>query len=146
MAKSNLFKVIAGISAFAMLWVMVSCGGAKYTDGTYTGTAAGRNGDVVVSVTVTNGKIASVDIVQHEETAGLSDAAIKDVPAAIVKKNSTKVDAVSGATVTSKAIMAAVDAALANAGGKASSGKAEKLVKMLLLHIQLVHTKVQQWV
>ncbi len=129
MAKSNLFKVIAGISAFAMLWVMVSCGGAKYTDGTYTGTAAGRNGDVVVSVTVTNGKIASVDIVQHEETAGLSDAAIKDVPAAIVKKNSTKVDAVSGATVTSKAIMAAVDAALANAGGKASSGKAEKARK-----------------
>ena len=129
MAKSNLFKIIAGISAFAMLWVMVSCGGAKYTDGTYTGTAAGRNGDVVVSVTVTNGKIASVDIVQHEETAGLSDAAIKEVPAAIVKKNSTKVDAVSGATVTSKAIMAAVDAALANAGGSASSGKAEKARK-----------------
>ncbi|MBO6101473.1 MAG: hypothetical protein J6P07_09140 [Spirochaetaceae bacterium] len=65
MAKSKFFKIIAGISAFAMLWVMVSCGGAKYTEGTYTGTAAGRNGDVVVSVTVTNGKIASVDIVQH---------------------------------------------------------------------------------
>ncbi|MBR3814333.1 MAG: FAD-dependent oxidoreductase [Spirochaetaceae bacterium] len=129
MAKSRFFKIIAGISAFAMLWVMVSCGGAKYTDGTYTGTAAGRNGDVVVSVTVNNGKIASVDIVQHEETAGLSDAAIAEIPAAIVKKNSTKVDAVSGATVTSKAIMAAVDAALANAGGKASSGKAEKARK-----------------
>lgn len=129
MAKSKFFKIIAGISAFAMLWVMVSCGGAKYTDGTYTGTAAGRNGDVVVSVTVNNGKIASVDIVQHEETAGLSDAAIAEIPAAIVKKNSTKVDAVSGATVTSKAIMAAVDAALANAGGKADSGKAEKARK-----------------
>lgn len=129
MAKSRFFKIIAGISAFAMLWVMVSCGGAKYTDGTYTGTAAGRNGDVVVSVTVNNGKIASVDIVQHEETAGLSDAAIAEIPAAIVKKNSTKVDAVSGATVTSKAIMAAVDAALANAGGKADSGKAEKARK-----------------
>lgn len=129
MAKSKFFKIIAGISAFAMLWVMVSCGGAKYADGTYTGTAAGRNGDVVVSVTVNNGKIASVDIVQHEETAGLSDAAIAEIPAAIVKKNSTKVDAVSGATVTSKAIMAAVDAALANAGGKADSGKAEKARK-----------------
>lgn len=129
MAKSKFFKIIAGIFAFAMLWVMVSCGGAKYTDGTYTGTAAGRNGDVVVSVTVNNGKIASVDIVQHEETAGLSDAAIAEIPAAIVKKNSTKVDAVSGATVTSKAIMAAVDAALANAGGKADSGKAEKARK-----------------
>ena len=129
MARSKFFKIIAGISAFAMLWVMVSCGGAKYTDGTYSGTAAGRNGDIVVSVTVTNGKIASVDIVQHEETAGISDASIAEIPAAIVKKNSTKVDAVSGATVTSKAIMAAVDAALANAGGKADSGKAEKARK-----------------
>ena len=129
MAKSKLFKIVASISAFAMLWVMVSCGGAKYTDGTYTGTAAGRNGDVVVSVTVTNGKIASVDVVKHEETAGISDAALTDVPAAIVKKNSTKVDAVSGATVTSKAIIEAVDAALANAGGKAVSGKAEKAHK-----------------
>ena len=129
MAKSKLTKVIAIISAFAMLWVMVSCGGAKYTDGTYTGTAAGRNGDVVVSVTVANGKIASVDVVKHEETAGISDAALTDVPAAIVKKNSTKVDAVSGATVTSKAIIEAVDAALANAGGKAASGKAEKAHK-----------------
>ena len=129
MAKSNLFKIVAGICAFAMLWVMVSCGGAKYTDGTYKGTAAGRNGDVVVSVTVTNGKIASVDVVQHEETAGICEAAIAEVPAAIVKKNSTKVDAVSGATVTSKAIIAAADAALANAGGKAASGKAEKARK-----------------
>lgn len=129
MVKTKLFKAIAGISAFAMLWVMVSCGGAKYNDGTYEGTAAGRNGDVVVSVTVSGGKIASVEVIQHEETAGLSDAAITEVPAAIVKKNSTKVDAVSGATVTSKAIMAATEAALANAGGNAGSAKAEKARK-----------------
>jgi len=125
MKKSNLLKVVSGLAASAMLLTMVSCGGAKYTNGTYTGTAAGRNGDVVVSVTVANGKIASVDVVQHEETPGLCEGAIAEVPAAIVKKQSTKVDAVSGATITSKAIMAAAQAALANAGGKAGAEKAE---------------------
>ena len=129
MKKTQFLKVVAGILSSAMLLTMVSCGGAKYNDGTYTGTAAGRNGDVVVSVTVANGKIASVDVVQHEETPGLCEGAIAEVPAAIVKKNSPKVDAVSGATLTSKAIMAATEAALANAGGKSGSAKAEKARK-----------------
>ena len=126
MKKTKLIKAVAGFISTAMLLTMVSCGGAKYNEGTYKGTAAGRNGDVVVSVTVNGGKIASVDVVQHEETPGLCEGAIAEVPAAIVKKNSTKVDAVSGATITSKAIMAAAEAALANAGGNAGSGKAEK--------------------
>ena len=129
MKKTNVLKAVAGFSSAVMLLTMVSCGGAKYNDGTYTGTAAGRNGDVKVSVTVNGGKIASVDVVQHEETPGLCEGAIAEVPAAIVKKNSTKVDAVSGATITSKAIMAAAEAALANAGGNAGSAKAEKARK-----------------
>ncbi len=137
MKKTQFLKVVAGILSSAMLLTMVSCGGAKYNDGTYTGTAAGRNGDVVVSVTVANGKIASVDVVQHEETPGLCEGAIAEVPAAIVKKNSPKVDAVSGATLTSKAIMAATEAALANAGGKSGSAKAEKARK----NVQVTYTE-----
>ncbi|NLK45554.1 MAG: FAD-dependent oxidoreductase [Treponema sp.] len=129
MVKTQLFKVVAIISVFAMLWVMVSCGGAKYTNGTYEGTATGHNGNVVVSVTVANGKIASVEVIQHEETAGLCDAAIAEIPATIVKKNSTKIDVVSGATVTSKAIIAATEAALVNAGGTVGAGKVKKARK-----------------
>ena len=84
----------------------------KYADGTYAGTAKGRNGDVAVSVTVTGGKIASVVVTKHEETPGIADPAITGIPAAIVKAGSTKVDAVSGATLTSDAIKKAVDNAL----------------------------------
>lgn len=84
----------------------------KYDDGTYAGTAKGRNGDVAVSVTVTGGKIASVVVTKHEETPGIADPAITGIPAAIVKAGSTKVDAVSGATLTSDAIKKAVDNAL----------------------------------
>lgn len=128
MKKTNLMKVFAGVFTSAMLFMLVSCG-AKYNDGTYKGTAEGRNGNIVVSVTVTNGKIASVDVVEHEETPGLCEGALSEVPALIVKRQTTKVDSVSGATITSKAIMSAVDNALANAGGKSGKAKAEKARK-----------------
>lgn len=128
MKKTNLMKVFAGVLTSAMLFMLVSCG-AKYNDGTYKGTAEGRNGNIVVSVTVTNGKIASVDVVEHEETPGLCEGALSEVPALIVKRQTTKVDSVSGATITSKAIMSAVDNALANAGGKSGKAKAEKARK-----------------
>lgn len=81
-------------------------------DGVYTGSADGMGGPVSVSVTVTDGKIADVQVTSHNETAGISDPAIAQIPGAIVEAQSTEVDAVATATVTSNAILAAVDAAL----------------------------------
>ena len=92
---------------------LVGCGGGTgYTDGTYPGEAAGHNGPLKVEVTVTDGKIASVNVVEHTETEGLADPALEQTTALIVEKNSTDIDAVSGATVTSDAIKAAVNNAL----------------------------------
>lgn len=88
-----------------------------FTDGTYTGSANGNNGPIEVSVTVENGNITDVTIVSHEETAGISDPALEDIPKAIVEQQSTQVDAVAGATMTSNGIMAAVENAL-NGGGE----------------------------
>ena len=51
-------------------------------------------------------------MVSHNETPGISDPAIEQLPAAIVEANSTDVDSVSGASVTSKAIKEAVQEAL----------------------------------
>ena len=88
-----------------------------YTDGTYEGTAEAHNGPLTVEVTVVEGEISNVEITDHEETDGLADPAIEEVSAAIIKKNRADVpyDAVSGATVTSDAIMEAVQAALDSA-------------------------------
>ena len=88
-----------------------------YTPGTYTGTAAGKNGDVKVEVTFSANAIDSVKVVEHTETAGISDGAIENMPAAIVENQSLAVDTVSGATVTSEAILNAVADAVAQAGG-----------------------------
>lgn len=85
-------------------------------DGTYTASAQGNNGPVKVQVVVENGAVASVTVTEHKETAGICDLAIDKIPAAIVAGQTLKVDAVSGATNTSKAILAAATAALAEAG------------------------------
>ena len=85
---------------------------AEYADGSYTGVGTGMGGDVNVSVTVEGGKIVSVEVGEHNETPGISDPAIEQIPAAIVEAQSADVEAVSGATVTSNAIKEAVKAAL----------------------------------
>ncbi|MGM0414411.1 MAG: FMN-binding protein, partial [Bacillota bacterium] len=58
------------------------------------------------------GEIMAIDIVEHSETDDIADPALEEIPAAIIESQSTDVDAVSEATVTSEAIMEAVAAAL----------------------------------
>ncbi len=92
-----------------------SASGGDYTDGAYIATVEGHNGPLEVEVTVEGGSIADVVVTEHEETEGLADPALEEVPAAIVENDSTDVETVSGATVTSEAIMDGVEAALADA-------------------------------
>ena len=80
----------------------------------FTGTAEGYGGDLTVEVEVLDGEILAVRVVEHSETEDLADPALEEVPASIVAEQSTDVDIVTGVTVTSEAIMAAVDAALAD--------------------------------
>ncbi len=87
----------------------------NYKDGVYTGTGKGNNGDITVEVTVEGGNIVSVALTEHGETEGIYEAAEKNVVESIIKTQSAEVDAVSGATNTSKGIMEAVKAALAEA-------------------------------
>ena len=98
-------------------------GTGHYTPGTYTGVGPGKNGDITVEVTVNENTIQSVKVVSHDETPGLSDGAIQDIPAAIVSTQSLGVDSVSGATVSSEGIVAAVADAITKAGGDADALK-----------------------
>lgn len=77
-----------------------------------TGRAAGMMGDVAVEVTVEDGKIISVAVTEQNETPGIGSMAVEQLPEKIVEAQSADVDGVSGATVTSDAIKAAVEAAL----------------------------------
>lgn len=105
-------KLLSVVLALAMLLSIAGMALAQTADGTYEGVAQGMGGDVKVSVTVSGGVITDVTILSQNETVGISDPALKSIPAAIVEANSTEVDAAAGATVTSEAIKTAVQNAL----------------------------------
>ncbi len=98
--------------------------GGSYTPGKYTGSAEGKNGTVTVEVELTEDSIKSVTVTEHQETEGISDPAIEEIPKAIVAAQSFNVDAISGATITSDAIKEAVKAAIESSGADTSAASA----------------------
>jgi uncharacterized protein with FMN-binding domain len=80
--------------------------------GTLQGSAQGYGGEVTVTVTVDGDDIVSVEAVGEKETQGVGSKAIEELPDKIEEADSTDVEGVSGATVTSNAIKEAVDKAL----------------------------------
>ncbi|WP_027308500.1 FMN-binding protein [Caloramator sp. ALD01] len=90
----------------------------KYKDGKYIGSAIGFKPGLTVEVTISGGKISKIEIVDHNETPSYAEIPFKIVPDEIIKKQSTNVDAVSGATRTSVGIMNAVAEALKQAEQK----------------------------
>ncbi len=80
-------------------------------DGDYVGKAIGYGGELQVTVKVENKRIKSVAVDNHRETASYFKLA-EPILQKIVDKNGTDVDTMAGATVSSKAILAAVEDAL----------------------------------
>jgi uncharacterized protein with FMN-binding domain len=80
--------------------------------GVLIGEGTGMGGKLVVKVRMNGNTISSVEVVSNHETTGISQKALVEIPKAIVKNQSTKVDAVTGASMTSNAIMSAVEDAL----------------------------------
>lgn len=82
-------------------------------DGTYTGEAVGFRPGLKVEITIINGELTSVEVIEHNEIGRQYwQTPINLIPGEIVKRQETEVDSVSGATATSKAIMAAVEDAV----------------------------------
>ena len=87
---------------------------SRVPDGTYQGFAPGYAGDVYIEVVVADGRIQSVRVTQHKEKQFFS--AMENTTAQIVKEQGfTGIDATTGATITSEAIINATAKALAGA-------------------------------
>ena len=82
---------------------------ANFKDGTYTAVGTGIGGDVEVIAEVKDGEIVSITLGQHGETEGIFEGAVDGVIPEIIKGQTTEVDVVSGATITSNAIIEAVE-------------------------------------
>lgn len=133
----NTRKMICGILTLVMMAGFTACGNTEgktdgdskagsYTEGTYTETVKGHNGDLEVEVSFDAEKITSVKVLTHTETAGISDAPIERIPEEIVLSQTLAVDTVAGATVTSSAILAAVEACVVKAGGDVAKLKVKQ--------------------
>lgn len=86
-----------------------------FNPGTYEGEAEGYHGTIKASVTVTETEITDITVTQTE-TEGLGDKAVEKIVLEIKENTSLNVPVVSGATYSSKGIIAAVTAALEKAG------------------------------
>lgn len=86
-----------------------------YKNGTFEGKAYSYDGDVGVTITIENDRITNIDAWSDESDLAYFDSAVSSVVNAIISSQNTSVDAVSGATYSSKAIMEAVAKALDSA-------------------------------
>lgn len=95
----------------------------QYSDGTYEGQASAYGPNLKVQVVISSSKISDIKIVSHNETPGFYEKAFEEVPSQIIKKQSTDVDTVSGATYSSVGIINAVNNALKGADSSQESTK-----------------------
>jgi fumarate reductase flavoprotein subunit len=95
----------------------VSSGNGVYTPGTYLSYGAGRGGPILVEVDFTQDRIADVRVLSHHETYLIGNIPVEQYPAQIVANQSLAVDIVSGATISSLAVLNAVRDAVTKAGG-----------------------------
>ncbi|HCL02337.1 MAG TPA: flavocytochrome c, partial [Lachnoclostridium phytofermentans] len=84
-------------------------------NGTYTGEGEGKGGKIKVELTLEDGEIKKIDVLENSETPGFADA-MQTITEAMIATNSFDVDAVSGATLTSKGFKAAVENAFEQTG------------------------------
>jgi fumarate reductase flavoprotein subunit len=84
--------------------------------GTYTGTAEGYGGAVEVTLEIKDGAIVSASAAGAGETPQIGGLALDLMPGMMVSANSIEVDVISGATITSQAVLDAAVKALEKAG------------------------------
>ena len=79
-----------------------------FAAGTYEVTAQGHNGDIRLSVTFSDSCITDIQVLEQHETPHIGDIVFDELIPQIIKANGTGVDAMTGATVTSRGLMAGV--------------------------------------
>lgn len=121
-------KILALLLAAALsLGLLTGCGGSSSAAasgsstagpaGTYEGTGAGRNGDIVVAVTLDDtGAITDIQVKENTETEGIGTLAFDQMIPLMVANNTVAVDTVATATLTSDGLLEAVRNALEAAG------------------------------
>ena len=102
----------------------------RMKDGSYQGIGMGFKGNVRVEVKITDGKIASINVIDNIDDAPFFDRAKSLIPN-IISSQTANVDSVSGATYSSNGIKSAVRDALKKAGSSQESVNNDEINKKL---------------
>ncbi len=114
----KLSKIFSLFLSILILFISCEKKQSSLRDGTFIGKGNGRNGPLEVSITVKDGQIVDAEITKDAETPNIADNAKKEIIERFLKDGSTAMlDAVSGATITSNAILDALDEAVAISQG-----------------------------
>ena len=90
---------------------------ALYMPGLYEGTGSGFRGPIHVQVQISAAGIDDIEILSHEESSYPGAAAMEELLEGILETGSTDLDAISGASYSSRGFLEAVDDALRKAAG-----------------------------
>ena len=108
-------STLAGLLSYARV-KGINVRETKLVDGVYSGEADGFRPGLKVEIEIEKGNLVRVVVVDHNEiNPRFWQQPVTIIPYEIVNRQSTKVDAVSGASATSCGIMAAVEDALSKA-------------------------------
>jgi uncharacterized protein with FMN-binding domain len=81
-------------------------------DGIYEGTGQGHRGPIHVQVRLSGGSITEIEIVDSEEDRFVGAEAMEELLELVIEYNTTDIDAVSGATESSRGFLEAVENAI----------------------------------
>lgn len=109
---------VAGAAALASLPIVPVAAAGLYTPGTYSAKASGAVGTVLVTMTFSENAITDVVLDCSSETASIGGAAAEQLRAALMAAQGAEIDAISGATLTSKAVMEAANKCIQQAKGE----------------------------
>lgn len=119
--KKNMKRLLSSMLSIILVLGLVSCDLGKkklsFTAGEYTAVSTGKNGDVKVKVVFDEESIVSVEVLESNETEGISNEAIERTIETIVDGQTLNVDTVSGASLTTNAIVTAVEDCVKQANG-----------------------------
>lgn len=114
-------SALAACNAGSSSSTAASTGEAIYTPGTYTGTATGI-GEVKVTMTFSETAITDVVIDASNETESIGGVAAPTLKAALMAAQSTEIDNISGATITTNAVKKAAASCIEQAMGVHTAG------------------------
>ena len=114
-------SALAACNAGSSSSTAASAGEAIYTPGTYTGTATGI-GEVKVTMTFSETAITDVVIDASNETESIGGVAAPTLKDALMAAQSTEIDNVSGATITTNAVKKAAASCIEQAMGVHTAG------------------------